>query len=99
MVLNRHPYTRINMCQGMTSDLLQDSIYRHIQELKFKASGGNPGVPTAAGMATKNKLKHLFFIDNLNTATSDHTTGKYIYHILLIKRTCPNKRTGPIFHG
>lgn len=56
------------MSPGMTSAIFQESLMAHIIELKSKALNVITSGPAAAA-STKVVEKHLFFIDDLNTAS------------------------------
>ena len=70
----------------MTSAIFQEALMAHILDLKSKAfnvmASGQPAV-------SKAQQKHLFFIDDLNTASQ--TSGEFTLTLsLLIKTTTKN---------
>ncbi|KAH3716365.1 hypothetical protein DPMN_059086 [Dreissena polymorpha] len=66
MVLPKQTSTKITMSPGMTSAIFQEALMAHILELKSKALNVITSGPAATNAAPQ---KHLFFIDDLNTAS------------------------------
>ncbi|XP_060599368.1 dynein heavy chain domain-containing protein 1-like [Ruditapes philippinarum] len=67
MILPKQTSTTITMSPGMTSAIFQESLMAHIIELKSKALNVITSGPAASN--TLGVQKHLFFIDDLNTAS------------------------------
>ena len=71
MIVSKQPSTTITMSPGMTSAIFQESLMAHILDLKSKAFNVVAQGQTATA---KPQQKHLFFIDDLNTAPQNHGT-------------------------
>lgn len=67
MVLSKQVSTTVTMSPGMSSAIFQETLLAHILDLKSKALNVITAGP-GAGSASKAAQKHLFFIDDLNTA-------------------------------
>ncbi|XP_052798483.1 dynein heavy chain domain-containing protein 1-like isoform X5 [Mya arenaria] len=65
MVLPKQVSTTITMSPGMSSAIFQEAMMAHIIELKSKALNV---ITSGQAANTKGVQKHLFFIDDLNTA-------------------------------
>lgn len=63
------------MSPGMTAGIFRDSLMAHILDLKSKALNVITSGQTAAA-SSKVVQKHLFFIDDLNTASKQN--GKFM---------------------
>jgi len=66
MVLPKQTSTTVTMSPGMTSAIFQETLLAHILDLKSKALNVITQGPGAS--SSKAAQKHLFFIDDLNTA-------------------------------
>lgn len=83
MVLPKQTSTTIIMSPGMTSAIFQESLMAHILELKSKAL--NVITSGQAGASTKTVQKHLFFIDDLNTASKKEGLLRTYVHVHFYK--------------
>ncbi|XP_064648692.1 dynein axonemal heavy chain 6-like isoform X2 [Lineus longissimus] len=71
VVQNKHQFTRAIMSPGLTPASLQNLITMHVNDLRQRR-----GQPTLPGLSsTRSTSHHLFFLDDLNTATKNHGTG------------------------
>lgn len=74
MVLPKQTHTKVVMSPAMTSQLFLNSMLGQIMELKHRATNTLTG-PGQVPPATKSKQTHLFFIDDLNMASSNPEGG------------------------
>lgn len=78
MVLPKQTHTKVVMSPAMTSQLFLNSMLGQIMELKHRATNTLTG-PGQVPPATKSKQSHLFFIDDLNMASSNPEGGKWLF--------------------
>ena len=70
MIVSKQAATSITMSPGMTSAIFQESLLAHILDMKSKAFNVMAQGQQAAAV-NKPQQKHLFFIDDLNTAPNN----------------------------
>ena len=92
MVASKQTSSTIMMSPGMTSAIFQEALMAHIIDLKSKAFNVITSGPQTNALPTKTVQKHLFYIDDLNTAAMEN--GRvFALTLYLIEATCLNPFT------
>ena len=74
LVQVKHPYTRLPISPGLGVKSVYSTIMNRVHEPRQQKIGGPSGVLGGQGQ----KGRHLFYLDDLNTAQTD-SGGKILY--------------------